>query len=111
MHRALFVVLLVAGCTPSFEQVQVNLNEQREIYHLDPVYASSCEELLTAFDGYEDLVTRTVEDTDPNWAVIAASECRTFFAHVDAFEAVCSDVHPGPAQDTIQRCSTAGVLP
>lgn len=105
-----FVVLSTLGCSRAFDKVKVNLNDQREIYELEPVYAHDCEELVTAFDGYEELVTRTVADDDPNWSIIAASECRTLYAHLDAFVEVCPGVHPGLTQDTIMRCARVGAM-
>lgn len=101
-------VVLSTGCAPSFEKVKDNLNDQRAIYDLDPVSAGDCDELSLAFDGYVELVTYTVDRQDPSWPVIAESECRTLKAHVEAFWSVCPNGY-ALTQDTIQRCSDAGV--
>jgi len=103
------VVSMSMACHPSFDQVRDNLNAEREVYELEPVFAHDCAELVTAFDGYVELVTYTVERTDPYWETIATSECTTLEAHVSAVNRVCPGVYEGLPADTIQRCADAGV--
>lgn len=107
-YLALISVMLalpIIGCS-GVSDVRDNLNDQRALYDLPAVSGETCTEVILAFDGYEELVTTPVPADDPAWEVLTSSECKTFQAHVDAYNAYCEEVLAYvPAEDTVSTCA------
>lgn len=101
---SMFMALPI-GCG-GISKVGKNLDDQRELYGLERVDGDTCAEVVTGFEGYEDLVITPVPADDPAWEILTASECKTFRAHVDAYNAYCGDELPYfPNETTVDTCA------
>lgn len=109
MTRLLTIGLALAALSAcsTLSDVQGNLNDQRAIYELEPVFGETCADVAAGFEDYAPMVTTAVPADDPAWETITASECRTLGAHMSAFEAFCEPWSPDA--ETMEACARAGV--